>query len=665
MLSENIKSILNDTLNQHADLRSEVQGFTGLSNETPINIQNLFGPQFDRNFNPTLGLMLNQLKESTELNQAELPDFLLKKYLGSEKTLEPIAYYANPNPESEDFELHTVFLQPFRLYGILPEYRKFKGESRQWLWTRDILNSNSAPIFRRIIQLYIANEFKSDDLVLKETLLTSLQTEINALFYALTNEPNLNSVVSNSRGLLSDPDLIAILDNRLLPGFLDVASLYPLGRLLFGQTSEEVHHTIANRQQPGWFGYALAFLISHLNLSTSTFWVKVGLRILLNQWQTFKDYVSGRPNELMLQSFLFIPNAFILAASPLLILIPALYGITALPFTLLHRFCLEGPFKFLKNLNFLIALDILGLIKDCAFFFYFAIPVLSFLLASINAIVPPLLIGAGYYTSFILVLLVLGGLFNIVFGDTSNDALNRLISSIAWGIAGTNFFLFLGINIFLGIGAYLGTSLLAKLVVNTLPSNVLEKIKALFTPLSNLVLKIELGLTRWLGIKISHEIEAIIPLAEAQPNLLPPKIVPKMVLTSEDQDKINSLILRLGKLNQSHNLTPEQKRSIKTCIENLEITKHDNRESLTLAEKQAQLILQDNFSVEEANIMKGLVSELQEMNKEKAALQVQGAQNSYQPSWQLIQLLRDKELTQKLTPDMQAKCEHIWQLKPI
>lgn len=689
-VSQAILKVLTQNLQAYPSLAKEVQGYNSF---VPVDLQNLLGPLFTRNIDQTLGYILNDLRNNSQIIKTNLNTFLLEKYLGNSPN-NPHAYHAMPENTSEDFQLHLCFLQPFRLYGIERKYVGLDPETvnREWLWA-DCNGSDSAPLFRKIIQIYILNDILMDSNIdtaknpnqLKDQLLQELNQEVNTLFQRLADHfDHVNNIQGNSNGLLSEHhEEVRLLDYYLLPGFLDTANLYPLGRLLFGQTKIEAHHAIANHQAKGWLNYIFVFLLSHLNLSTSVFWIKTGLRIMLNQWKDFKTYITTGSSlaqigdttfsfsNRLLQTLLLIPNTLILAASPLLILIPAIYGVTSLPFSLLRHFCLEGPFNRLKNFKILRIIDTIELTKDCLLFFFVAVPMMNFLLTAIILTFPPLLLTIGSTTSYFVLATLFTFLALIVFVDLFNrHPFKSILFTSAIGasfsglISGTNFSIFCILSLIANIGIYLSTSWIAKTIHSLTPTNVLEKISYLASPLIQIVLKIEIGLEHLLNNRIDLSIDKIIPVDQQQPNLkLQPS--PFLVLAGEEQALVDQYKLELGKLIQTFNLSVERKKMIRACILNLTITEETKRETLDQAKQQAGLLLQDNFTVNEVSEMQQALTRLKEIDKdlklnmESNAIKTFEQQNTYQPSEQFIQILHAKELFHKLPVEIQTKCNHI------
>ncbi len=720
-----VSQTLIGTLGQFHLLPGEVQGFTeyqflGYPCRSPLQLNNILGPLFWRSFDANLITAIEDLKKSNEVEKGKLHATLLSKYFNIKdvKNLvadnlnvsdHPNAYNALPNENSEDYHLHLYFLQPFRLFGITEANRKFIGKdaatvNREWLWHKSAENTNAAPLFRKVMQAYILSdilddyqdakanpELKDPEIVNILPLLTAKHSQLleeikkdtKKLFKSvaqpvIAQENAPDQIINNPNGLINSSAFNLVVDEHM-NGFMDITAMYPGGRLLFGQPSIEPHHAIAARDEvPGESKlkanahYILSWIFVHFNLSTSFFWLQTVLKIFVTQSKAFKNYVTN-PNakliDLFFQSLLFIPNAIIVVSTPLLVFMPWIYGITSIPFTLLRTLMMHGPFKFLKDFNLLKMVDALELAKDGLLFYFYALPFLNLIMGGLVVLLPAPLLTAGLVTSFILVAVVMA----IVFRDVVFDFI--------YALASPNVMQLLGVAVFAGMGAYLGSAIFCKVVSPYIPQSVLNTAAWLATPLGFIAHGIEKIVRLIVGEQnTAINLQHIIPSANRQPGINMPKPEVKFVVPQALADEITSLFNKVGRLNQSFHLSVERKAAIKQCLNELDVTTAPSLDALNQAIKNAKDLVKDNFDPNEAQLMKQLFKHLQEKQvaldvKENQSIMIHGNAGNYQPSWQMLKVLHEQGIIQPdgkwktpegiVVPDqMLEKCKRIEALKP-
>ncbi len=707
---------------------TEVTGFTefnflGYPCRSPIQLQNLVGPKFWRSFDPSLQSALNELKTSNEIDKSQLHATLLKKYF--EQDLEsgqitlsnkPNAYQALPKEDSEDYQLQLYFLQPFRLFGISDNNRKFVGTdvatmNREWLWHPNARDNDSAPLFRSIIQVYILasiiedcedntqQAFHSPEILAKldalkalhAQLLTYIDRHTRSLFNAIERPTAISSshMRGTPQGFFSDSGLLRVIDNQF-HGFMDVMGYYPAGRLLFGQPTQEPHYASAtnenreagNAPQSTW-RFVLSWVITHLNISTSVFWLQKVLNILIEQWTTFKEFVNrtgqgtdGRQGfiKLLIQSLLFVPNAFILAAAPLLILLPGIYGITSMPFSLLRNWFMHGRYDSLREYKWLKWLDALEFIKDFVLFIWFAVPVLNLIIDGLILMVPTVLLAPGYAVGLVVSsALIITTLAIIGARDIPVDLLT--------GVANLNFTQLVGTSVFASVGAYLGLGVAMRGLLPLIPQALKNGVAFVFSPLNRLVAPLE-RMVRYVAGEQNRAIDTanIIPTVNRQPGIDIPKPTVQLVIPQALSNEIDQLFSALGKLNQAFNLSEDRRKLIRDCIGALDKNTATSLEALNNAVLNAKNLLENNFSQQEAQTMTTLITYLREHevaldNRENTAIRVQGNAGTYQPSWTMLKTLHEQGIIRQdgtwnapngidVPSSLQDKCRRIEGLKP-
>jgi len=571
--------------------RYDFLGYTDLN--TPINIQNIFGPDFERKAQPGLLFALQELKDDDEIDKTKIHATLLHKYLGIDIENVNInavsiaspnavnAYLAHASQEASDYSLHLYFLQPFKLYGITEADRKYEENDsnvslREWCWSAT--GCNSAPLFRKILQAFILSEILQDYVenkadfddprvaaiqdqlgVLRTQLCTTISADLMTLRDALRHgrlvEGNADGLLLGGRGTRLARDL-----SRALPNIMDVASLYPLGRLLLGQSSQEAHHLIAQNQRvPFSLSYMGHWLFSHLNFSTSVFWLGVVMTNYRTMWRRLKNYVTrGEPDfsELLAGGVMIIPHAIILVLAPLVMIFPWIYGVTSLPFTLARSLCLYGPFPALKQFWILKCLDVVELIKDAFFFFVYVVPFLPLIFGMINALLPSVLLTVGSMVMFIGLLVI----DILVTQHVNADDLQAL--SI---LASTHYVSFMGVVISLGFTSFLATGVIARQVALNAPNNMRNILR-------QSVSLIEQGAEKIAGYFFQSNLEAgVVDMAAVIPeeaavdaitfSAAPIRVVP--------QQSNPAQAVLLQRLQNTLNLSPEEKDRLKVQ-ENLE-----------------------------------------------------------------------------------------------
>ena len=693
---------------------SEVQGymeynFIGFECRNPLQVNNLLGPRFWRNFDPSLKAAISSVKDAPRIDKPNLHRALLEKYLGIRLTAEsvapliiqgePNAYHSVPAENSEDDLLHLNFLQPFSLLGIADRSRKnIWGEpsviNRAWFWHESAPNTDTAPLFRKIVQAYILAEILQDyaaENAFQDPIVRAKLEELSAAHQALISDISLGwralftglrapqmprdrdvRQMQGNRAGITDTISTRRLDNTL-PGVLDVASHYPVGRLLFGQPSVEVHHQVALRAASRHQGkhlrfafvYVLNWLLAHLNIPTSFFWPKVALGIAQTNWRALKSYITNPQREFrhfLRDSFLLVPNLLLLAMTPLLILVPWIYGLTGIPFTLLRTFCMVGPINKLRHFKILKLIDVGELVKDSVLFFAYALPFSSIILGVLNMLLPAALLGIGAWISFMVLVVAWASIFRSV-----NFPLTSLLSD-------TQFFRFLGASIFLGLVAYLGLGVLGRQIYAIAPGPCEWAMRALgwvLSPLGMVVYGIGKVFTYFAGETRTVDRSNIIPEALRQANQPLPMESDALVIPEAVQAEIDTLVRQMSSLNQSPHLSVERKRLFSECLSNLDTEKSGvTLPSLQAAMGTARGLLENNFTRAEADRMLALVTSLQAgadatqapiLRSERTGIMMKRGTNNYQPSWQMIQLMRRNQMPIEGIPS--EKCDRIQRLR--
>ena len=709
--------IFTDLLAAFPDESSEVQGFTAYSVEyyecrNPLQVHNLLGPRFHRTFDPSLKEAISAAKNASRIDKSRLHRALLEKYLGIRLTAEsvgpfnpqgdPNAYQSMPAQDSSDYTLHLNFLQPFRLFGITDQNRKKiwgnpAVRNRAWFWHQQSVNTDTAPLFRKIIQAYILAEVLADyaapndfqDPIVRaklselqaahQAMLEEISLGWRALFTELHNlqiSLNARQIRGSDRGIRNPPHA-PVLD-ILMPGMLDVAAAFPIGRLLYGQPHAEMHHEMAlrasERHQENRLGFVLSYvfswLMAHLNIPTSFFWMRVLVNIRKMCWEHLKSYITSPQMGFLDFSkgiVLLVLGLFILAMTPLLILTPWLYGLAGIPFTLLRAFCMYGPINKLRHFRILKLIDVAELVKDSAIFFAYAVPFLSVLLSGVNMLLPAVLLEIGEGISFVLIplgVLISIWLFPILF--TTNIA----------ALAGTHFFRFFGASLFLGAWTYLGLGVLGRQVYAIAPNASERAIRGfswLLSPLGKLVDGIGKVLNYFAGETQTVAHNNIIPEAVRQANQPLPMERDALVIPAALQAEIDTLVRQMSNLNQSPHLSAERKRLFSECLSNLDTEKSGvTLQSLQGAMGTARGLLENNFTRPEADRMLALVTSLQAgadatqapiLRSERTGIMMKRGTNNYQPSWRMIQLLRDSNIPREEIAT--EKCDRIQRLHTL
>jgi len=707
-----ITTLFNTALNAHS-AKTDVVAFADYQFlswhiRSPLDIQNILGIKFIRSFHNVLLATIHDIKSSDDIDKSKLHAALLMKYFNVDidhlvpnatidiQSISPCnAYLSTPDANDIGYFLHWNFLEPYRLFGITPENRKFFAHDtttfREWRWHASFPNSDSAPFLRYIIQIYILDEilqyyesdqdFKDEKIKtylpilkdLREQLFSTIDQQLTTLLQTISNtdhvENNDNPILGDPRGLEPPNGLRRTLIENIFPDFLDISSFYPIGRLIFGQPRVELHHEMimselgTNQSKiKTIFFYLVHWLFTHLNLSTSLFWIKTSLYQIQQLWHVFKNYVTQRDfsfEAVLNNSLRVIPTLLILAATPLLILAPPIYGLTSIPFTLLRSLCLYGPFKQIRNYRILKVLDIIELIKDIVLFIIYALPLLDLLLADVCLLIPAPLLAIGTFVSFIALILL----------SNANDD-----PTIIFQLASTPYFSLVGFSIVFGMGLYLFSAKLAQFVYHTIPD-----------PLSNLMNTL-ISPFLWCFNRIGNTVTFIFKNRNQENNPFKgyEKTVDSLLLPYlkhsnipiQIQEEAQRLSQALGQLNQSFNFSAEREQ-ITACIKKLAITAETTPTTLEQAIKEAQDLLANRFNAEEAELMKALLNKLKEEDAENGELAreisgilQQGKRDQYQPSWAVLKMLRAKniiqddgrwawELPDPPSPEMQAKCRRI------
>ncbi|MBS0288086.1 MAG: hypothetical protein JSR17_12370 [Proteobacteria bacterium] len=639
-MAENFSEILAQT---PASAQETVQGFVEFQSgeflcRNPINVKTLLTDSFWRILDPCLKSALEDIFSDNTLENEKLPKALLDKYIGEN---DPKAYHTLPDEGASDSQLHLFFLQPFKLFGIEEKNRKYKSHNpnihyREWQWHPLAQNCDSAPFFRKVLQIYLlaalidhypdlsVNENNNAKLaLLLEETKHDLENLLNAMSAPLNDPEDFLTLLE--QGMLSDPLIIQDMEQQL-PGIVGVAKQYALGRLLFGQS-------------------APINGVSHF--ASMHFYFKVIILLCAKAFKEFNQYVLTPESKFMkfaMNTFIFIPITALLILSPLAIALPVLLGLTSVPFDLLRKSKWLNDHKYGNVIK--ICLDILCLIKDIAALFllfpYF-IPYFSLLCAQ----VPASLLPYGTALSFLF--------FTLLFAGSTNGENAAVPTEIILQLSSSVYSLSISLVLTLGATCYLSIGLIGKFVVHYFP----------------FALRPSLGVS---AADVLSPYEHIIPSTLRQTNLLLPVKAPKPLLSEQSKTEAKNLSHSLGKLNQSFNLDSDTKTEIKACLSALDEQTTPSQEAFSDAIEKAKTILQNNFDADEASLMNQLLLKLKEAQvqihqTENIALRLQGQVGSYQPSLTLLKTLRDKGIIQPdgtwqvqgldIPAKMQEKCQRI------
>ncbi|MBS0290355.1 MAG: hypothetical protein JSS07_10040 [Proteobacteria bacterium] len=750
-----IVGLINDVLNKTPTLKASVQGYTEFTADVfncnrPIEVNNLFGPRYWASFDPFLKIAIEDVKKNQGIDKTKLHAYLLEKYLGIQDVsvcqaqpvnLTPNAYHTIPAANSADIDLHAFFLQPYKLFAIADANRKFRGKNidsvnREWLWMQPRKNDkydnfpnesrDSAPIFRKIIQIYIlcsiiqdyqdsdGTPFRNDaiqqqlpTLKLKyQNLINQLKEEANQFLLDLEVQTKTNPFVSPPvSGLIPTGNLRQWFDNNI-PGLMENAHLYPIGRLLFGQPTAEPHHLLAqyhlsdSGKLSSYLFYSLFWIIAHLNLSTSYLWLALFINNCLKQYRAFQLYITYSDYtfyEFCIESRSFFTNVFIFVSSPLLILLPWIYGLTSLPFSLIRALCLHGPFSRLNNFSLLKFLDFIEAVKDALLLSFIALPFLETILLSCISLLPKaVILGAITTSQFMLVIpsilpmvlplmlwyfitaAVLGfffatgleflravlSLFNITMTREQMKTIAAYLvapimifiigqdfcykANMLHAVASTSYFTLVGASLQLLV-PFLGLAILFRLAYPRLPPFMVRTIQRLAIPFNYVLSKLESFVADSIEESQSLNFKGIIPTSLLKPPIQVPQAKVALKIPDEVKSQIDPLTLQLSHLAQSFHFSPERKKIIREHLAALDENNAASLEDLNLALQNAKELLSNNFNVDEMKVMDLLVKHLKEnqvaidSNENVSLIRMRNnASGAYQPSWKMLTLLQEK-----------------------
>lgn len=702
-------------------IASSVQGFTeygflGFACRTPHQVQNILGPRFDRTFDILVKKELESIKTDPSIVKQQLYLDLLQKYCGITIDLEVGLTKANvcnadhsiPSEDDVEATLHHYYLQPSKLFGILPNQRKhicLSSEARdlEWRWGSGA-DTDMAKIFRKIICLYILDDIiddlndptkkeyhhesllsSKDDLVkLYEKECEKFIRSLSSCFLAIKKEHSENlqtdkPIQGSPSGFLSNYREDRLLDN-FMPGLFDVVGLYPAGRLLFGQPDNDLHYELAlgnadvsRRKVWDTFKRWGRFVFAHLNLSTSLMWLKCSLFLMLSQWRQFRAHVVN-PNapvlDILKSSLMLIPNMLVIVASPILIAFPWVYGITSLPFSLLRLAVIHGPINFTRNYMTLMLLDGIEVTKDIFLLFSIGLPLLESFFMIANGILPNTLltIGMGYAYTPIYITCIALALCILFKRDThyrdGENIINLLDPRTALTVAASATARMLGLLLFLSSTVYVSSALLLQRFLSHHTEERLRYFRAYYTIIEN-----------W-----ASAIQRFIPVLNRQQNqeseqINIPNVKKNMPLTTaiaidispEMRNTADQLKRQIGILNMALHLSTERKQNYKNLYQRLDDPKLPKIE-LAQAIEEAHSSLNDNMTAEEVDSLEKLHAHLKSkgvtgLNHERIGFMQFKQNNTYQPSWALVQAIKQSGHFAALSPQTRQKCEHIESLR--
>lgn len=621
-------------LDEQAHLKTEVVGMQEDYEFVPqsLDLLNILTEKFTQNFHPTLIAAINEIKKEN-IRKDTFHLALLKKYLGVDfneecnVVPEPNALCSIPEFNEEDNFVHLCFLQPFRLFSIKPDMRKTIRENHpksecEWLLCEDV-GSDIAPIFRAYTQLCLVsiiledcaaqdNQYYCetiDENILKlieieKALKKQIEERLNLISVSVQkNNDRLKSeqnIQGNSNGLIDSIPIILI---PVIPGFLGIARFYAIGRLIYGQPKEALHEALANnqvkRERTSFFKkmkFAFYWFFAHLNLSTSLFWSKLCLRILSGQYKSFKTYVTNTEADFFsffIKSLLAIPVFFILAASPLLIIFPWIYGLTSLPFSLLRVFCVHGPFYYLRDYRFLKMIDVVEFLKDIGLFFWYIVPLFNMMLAIMTGLMPAFLISVGMIASH----LFLSAIYFLTISGTDHS------STHIFTLVDSYFFRFFSSSLVIGIGTYLTIGIVGRQIYPWLPS-----LPERFREISRFFQR--LFITQPNREDYEKEVGHII--SKAQPvERIPMKENIVMPLEAEENERkeLREKLLQID----CFNLTPEQQRMIRNC--RTRMAESSSIKEIKAEMERARLVLGATLSQKED--LQNMNDRIEKMSEEK------------------------------------------------
>ncbi|MFI4936972.1 MAG: hypothetical protein ACHQJ6_00495 [Candidatus Berkiellales bacterium] len=341
-----------------------------------VTIENVLDSQ-TRN-HALLGI-INNITSDKSVEKSKLYSVLLDKYLGInvenisrsvrpiQSSIEPNAYHSLPEQHHPDQVLHECFLQPSRLFDVPPENRRYFGDdntptqNREWRWDGYKRDCDSAPIFRKIIQVTILSEIldeqdrdeekSSENQLFRDGRIKALKPQLMGLRQGLLTEISLGlktlfsqlaaqELPGDPKGLFgADPSRW---DREHFP---ELFLIFPFVRLLGGQPSVEPSEAVAKRltrQTNHKISSSLAWLISQFNIPL----IMYSILVPMNASR------SKKVGNLALAQLIII--SFCLTT--IFTILSLINGVTNLPFTFVRLF--------FRNFSVLKFLDALATIKD-------------------------------------------------------------------------------------------------------------------------------------------------------------------------------------------------------------------------------------------------------------------------------------------------------------
>jgi hypothetical protein len=429
----------------------------------PVKMFPLLTQAWDRSFEIVIGQQLEDLRDT--LNDKDTlsntnKNVLRKKYLEQDPCLQALAI------TDPDHLLHLIYTQPWRLFGITPKkHLQLSVEEQLRCWILDIPGNDNrfidiAPYIRTHIRHKLARE-------LGDSPPADLPTMAMLDYQPPHSSPSLSpsAISGNSKGFYH-----LSFDNPRLIQFINLQyylSHYSIGRLLFGQNADDIHHIAAKEQSKTKVGYTFYWLLAHLNLHFIKAWIIMIASLLKNQWKVFKEYIEGKRGftSLCKHGLFFILTAFLCVFAPLMVILPIIWGITTIPFTLLRSLCLYSNISFLRHYVILKCLDCIDFIKDVLLFFLLGLGIVSFIANIALAILPTWILFPSALIVFIPLLIV-----SILCLETSNDITNHAIVDLTWSIASTQAMRLTGFLSFISLSLYIVFAVLLEKTKALLPN---------------------------------------------------------------------------------------------------------------------------------------------------------------------------------------------------
>ncbi len=340
-----------------------------------VTIKQFIKERLPRNL-AILTINIETLINDPKILKKPLIESLINKYGLRDLSSHPNAYLCEPEISEDDKDLHEYFLHPYYLLSLNNE-RKFLGidpetENKEWLWS--ITGSDSSPLLRKIIQLYLLDHLSADEFINElpegfdpkeklEELKEQIKTEALKLFNSTYNENintenNDNSFIDRIFGGLKQRITAHIRKNH--NGVVKLQHFFAFGRLAYGEPEENSAYKQMLQKN----------ILEEFYLSLSIFSekFKLFLNYLRNEVNKIKD--SSQNSIFNIQTLKkILKNIKVLhnigdnlAYNSLTYISAALLSLsklTSLPFSLIR--------KYIANTHLLKFLDLLELGKDIFF----------------------------------------------------------------------------------------------------------------------------------------------------------------------------------------------------------------------------------------------------------------------------------------------------------